>query len=368
MSASSSAPAAYKFLGWVGKDAESVKGKLSWEEYTPKTWTEDDVDIQVTHCGICASDLHTLRSGWGPTKYPAVVGHEIVGKVVRAGKNVTHVKVGERVGVGAQSGSCQKCGYCKSERENVCDQGQVGTYNSAYPDGSKSYGGYADYARIPGKFAFRVPEKLASEVVAPMMCGGITVYSPLKQIQAGLPKEVKVARVGIIGIGGLGHFGLLFAKALGMESVAISHSAGKKADAQKMGASGFIATHDEQNWEQTHRRTLDGIVCTANNADMPLLKYIQLLKPGGKFIMVGAPEKPLPAMNVFPFLMNNVFFGGSCIGGSREIREMLDVAAKVDVKSWVETRSMKEANQAILDMEAGKPRYRYVLVNEKHIK
>ncbi|KAI9092661.1 putative NADP-dependent alcohol dehydrogenase C 2 [Phlyctochytrium arcticum] len=350
----------YKFFGWVGKDKNAI-GNLTWEEYKPKTWTEDDIDIEITHCGICASDLHTLRSGWGATDYPAVVGHEIVGKVVRAGKNVKNVAVGDRVGVGAQSGSCLNCGECKDHKEQYCDKGQVGTYNGRYPDNSKSYGGYADYARVPAHFAHKIPKELSSEVAAPMLCGGVTVYSPLKQLEAGPGK-----RIGVVGIGGLGHFALLLGAALGAEMVAISHSPNKKDDAAKMGAKKFIATKDEADWEKTNFRSLDGIIVTANNADMPLQKYVRAIKPGCKIILVGAPEEPLPPMNVFPLIMNNAFIGGSAIGGSQEIEDMLQLAVKANVKSWVQTRPFKDANQAVLDMQDGKARYRYVLVNEKH--
>ncbi|KAI8824996.1 putative NADP-dependent alcohol dehydrogenase C 2 [Fimicolochytrium jonesii] len=349
----------YKFEGWVQKDKKL--GNMTWEEYSPKTWTEDDVDIKITHCGICASDLHTLRSGWGPTDYPQVVGHEIVGTVVKAGKNVKNIAVGDRVGVGAQSGSCLKCKYCKEGREPYCDEGQIGTYNGRYPDKSKSSGGYADYARVPSHFAFKIPDGLPSEVAAPLMCGGVTVYSPLKQLEAGPGK-----RIGIVGIGGLGHFGLLFAKALGAEPVAISHSSKKKEDATKMGAVEFISTKDDKDWAKTHRRTLDGIVCTANNHDMPLYEYAGLLKPGGKIILVGLPEEEFPPLKAVPLVMNNVFIGGSAIGGTHEINEMLETAAKGHVKPWIQTRPLKDANQAVLDMEDGQAKYRYVLVNEKH--
>lgn len=196
-----------------------------------------------------------------------------------------------------------------------------------------------------------------------MFCGAATVYSPLKQLNAGPGK-----RIGVVGIGGLGHFALLFAKALGASPVAISHSKSKEEDAKKMGAVQFISTKEEQNWEKTHRRTLDGIIVTANNADMPLMKYVQLVKPGSKIILVGAPEEPLPPMNIFPLIMNNVFIGGSAIAGTKEIEEMLELAVKADVKSWVQVRPMSEVNKVLQDMEDGKARYRYVLVNEKHAK
>lgn len=351
----------YKFEGWVAKNKDSVKGQLVWEEYTPKPFEETDVDIQITHCGICASDLHTLRSGWGETDYPQVVGHEIVGKVVKVGSKVTHLKLGDRVGVGAQAGSCLNCEYCTRGDEPYCNKGMIGTYGGRFPDNSKSYGGYADYTRVPAHFAFKIPAGIPSDIVAPMMCGGVTVYSPLKQGGAAPGK-----RVGVVGIGGLGHFALLFGKAMGADMVAISHSKSKKEDAEKMGVKQFISTHDDENWSEANARTLDLIVCTANNSDMPIQKYLRLLKPGSSFILVGAPEEPLPQIPAFAFISHNVFLGGSLIGGTKTIEEMLEVAVKSDVKSWIQLRNMKDANASVVDMDDGKARYRYVLVNEKH--
>lgn len=188
------------FQGWVGKDKNAI-GNLVYEGYTPKTFEPTDVDIAITHCGVCASDLHTLRSGWGATDYPQVVGHEIVGVAVRVGADVKHVKVGDRVGVGAQSDSCGKCGECAAEREPYCSK-IVPTYGGRHYEGTKSFGGYADFSRVPGHFVIPIPDGVPSAVAAPMLCGGVTVYSPLKQYGAGTERK----RVGIIGIGGLGHF------------------------------------------------------------------------------------------------------------------------------------------------------------------
>ncbi|KAJ3015882.1 hypothetical protein HKX48_004330 [Thoreauomyces humboldtii] len=353
----------YKFAGWVSKDKHAI-GNMVWEEYEPKRWTEDDVDIQITHCGICASDLHTASSGWGETDYPTVVGHEIVGKIVRIGSNVKNLAIGDRVGVGAQSGSCRNCIQCKEDLEPYCDGGMTGTYNGRFPESQgagKSYGGYADYSRVPAHFAIKIPDSVPSDIAAPMMCGGVTVYSPLKQLEAGPGK-----RIGIIGIGGLGHFGLLFAKALGAEPVAISHSSSKKADAEKMGAVHFISTHDDPDWIKNNKRTLDGIICTVNHHDMPLSGYSALLKPGKQIIMVGLPEKPLTDFSLFPLIFSNISIAGSLIGSPKVIREMLELAVKSDVKTWVQLRDLKEVNQATVDQHDGKAKYRYVLVNSKH--
>jgi len=292
------------------------------------------------------------------------VGHEIVGTVVKLGANVKHLKIGDRAGVGAQSGGCLKCPRCTHDQEAYCDEGEVGTYNSRYPDKSKSYGGYADYSRVPAHFVFKIPDAIPSDIAAPMLCGGVTVYSPLKYHGAGTTAK----KVGIIGIGGLGHFGVLFAVALGAEVYAISHSDSKKEDVLKMGAKHFIATgNDPAAAFKPYFRELDLIVCTVNDESMPVAEYVKLVKPRtGKVIFVGAPENPI-SLNLFPLIVNGVTIGGSLIGSPVEIREMLDLAATQHIRSWVQNRSIKDANQAVLDMTAGKARYRYVLVNEKNL-
>jgi len=349
-------PTDYVFNGWVGKDKDSI-GHLTYEKYEPKPWTEDDVDIKVKFCGICGSDLHTLRSGWFPTTYPVVVGHEIVGTAIKVGANVKHVKIGDIVGVGAQSGSCLKCETCSKHKEQYCEA-VTGTYNSKYADGSQSYGGYADYSRVPGHFVIKIPDGLPPDLAAPMLCGGITVYSPLKQNNIGPGKKV-----GIVGIGGLGHFGILFAKALGADVTAISRNRKKEADARQMGASDFIAS-DEPDALKKHKRTFDLLVVTVSSADMPVREYLSMLKLSeGKMVLVGAPEDKLN-FYVWPLIMNNVSLGGSNIGSPKEISEMLELAAKVGVKSWIQKVPMKDVNRALIDMQDGHARYRYVLYNE----
>lgn len=272
------------------------------------------------------------------------------------------MKLGDKCGVGAQSDSCGKCEDCKAGKESYCSGGNVGTYNGKYRDGSKSYGGYADYGRYPSHFVFKIPDGLSMAEAAPMLCGGITVYSPLRNNGAGPGKKV-----GIVGIGGLGHFGLLFAKAMGCDSVvAISRSSSKKADAEKMGATGFIATGEDPKWARNHSRTLDLIISTVSNANMPLESYFRLLRTGGTFIQVGAPEDKFPGFNAFAMIMKGIKMGGSSIGSPAEIREMLDFAVEKGVHSWIQVRDLSEANKAVLDMEAGKAKYRYVLRNRKH--
>jgi alcohol dehydrogenase (NADP+) len=216
-----------------------------------------------------------------------------VGTAVKVGKNVKHLKIGDRVGVGAQSGSCLDCEECASGLEHYCPKGNTGTYNGKYPDGSKSYGGYADYCRAPTHFAVKIPDGLSSTEAAPMMCGGVTVWNPLVKNGAGPGKKV-----GVVGVGGLGHFGLLWAKALGCdEVVAISRTSAKKDDAMKMGATKFIAI-EEKGWNKANSRSLDLIVSTVSSPNMPLAEYFQLLRTNGQFIQVSAACEFCQVFNV----------------------------------------------------------------------
>ncbi|GAA5928170.1 NAD(P)-dependent alcohol dehydrogenase [Sporobolomyces koalae] len=360
----------YKFEGWAAMGKDSIKGNLKFIDYSDKIkpFCDDDVDIKIYYAGICASDLHTMSGGWGDVPYPQVVGHEIVGKVLRVGSEVKHLKVGDWAGVGAQSDSCLECDECKAHLEPHCAAGQTGTYAGEYKrqeksKGYQSFGGYSNNWRGPSHFTFKIPDGLDPAAAAPLLCGGVTTYSPL--VQHGAGKEAK--DVGIIGIGGLGHFGLLFAKALGANVTAISHSESKKEDAEKMGASRFIATHSGKEDDfAPYKRSLDLIICTTNDTEMPILGYLSLLRPHGKLVLVGAPEKPLPELPAFPFIMNGVFLGGSAIGSPKTIREMLDFAAEKQIKPWIVKRPLEDVNQAVVDMHASKARYRYVLVNQKN--
>ncbi|KIV99666.1 uncharacterized protein PV09_08721 [Verruconis gallopava] len=351
-----------QFKGFVARSAVPP-GHLEWAPLKVKPFGPSDIDIEISHCGICGSDLHTLRGGWKNTHYPVCVGHEIVGRAIRVGdaaSKLGRIKVGDRVGVGAQALSCLNCEECKAGMESYCSRGNVGTYNSRYPDGNYSMGGYATHTRVHEHFVVRIPDGLSSADAAPMLCGGITVYSPLKKWGCGPGKKV-----GIVGVGGLGHFGVLFAKALGADKVvAISRSASKRADALAMGADMYIATAEEDKWSRKHARTLDLIICTVSGANMPLAQYLSLLRTDGTFVQVGAPEDRLPALNAFHFISKGVKMTGSSIGAPAEIEEMLEFAAEKSIKPWIEVRPMKEADQAVRDLEDGKAKYRYVLENQ----
>ncbi|KAG0647590.1 NADP-dependent alcohol dehydrogenase VII [Hyphodiscus hymeniophilus] len=351
----------YKFEGWLGKDKQCAQGQMEWGEFEPKTWEEHDVDIKVECCGVCGSDVHTLSSGWEETPYR----HEIIGRAVRVGTEVENIKVGDRVGVGAQAGSCLKadCSECSNGLEAYCmGIGSTNTYGSIYPnDMGKSYGGYSTYNRTHSHFVFKIPDGLESADAAPMLCAGATVYSPLKQNGCG-----PGMKVGIVGVGGLGHFAVLFAKALGAdEVVGISRKAGKKGDVLRLGADRYIATDDDKDWATSGARSLDLIISTVSSEDIPLDGYLGLLKVRGTYIQVGLPDGgKLPLVSAFLLIDNAIKIGGSAIGSPGEIEEMLQFAVDKNIKPWVEKRPMEDANQAIVDLQAGKPRYRYVLVNE----
>ncbi|KAH8909664.1 putative zinc-binding alcohol dehydrogenase [Coniochaeta sp. PMI_546] len=358
----------YKFEGWLGYDKSAADGKLVWTQFDPKEWEETDVDIKVSHCGICGSDLHTLRSGWGPTKYPVCVGHEIIGTVIRVGSEAARanpaLKIGTRVGVGAQSDSCRNripdvdCPECQEGQENYCQHGFVGTYNGTYMNGSSSAGGYATYVRCPAHFAVPVPDSIPSELAAPMMCAGVTTYAPLKRNGCGPGKTV-----GVVGLGGLGHFGVMWAKAMGADRVVVlSRKSNKKDDALALGADSCIATDEDEDWVKQNRGSLDILLSTISSSKAPMADYMSLIKTGGVMIQVGAPDDGVFQVPAMP-LIRGVRLEGSLIGSPGEIKEMLELAAEKGVKPWVTTRPMKDANQAIVDMHEGKARYRYVLAN-----
>lgn len=299
-----------------------------------------------------------------------MVGHEIIGIVERVGAEVPtlssspasrSIKVGDRVGIGAQSMSCLRadCEACADGQESYCTR-MTGTYNGRYADKSKSYGGFATRWRGPAHFVFRIPDALPSAEAAPLLCGGVTVFAPLRKHGAGPGKTV-----GVVGIGGLGHMGILFARALGADRVvAISRSSSKRADAlQGLGADAFIATGEEKGWAKTHSRSMDILLSTVSGPDMPLTQYLRLLKRDGTFIQVGAPEDALPPLTAWSLIQKSVKVTGSNIGSPEEIREMLALAAERRVLPWVQKRDMADVNNALVDMHDGKARFRYVLQN-----
>jgi len=343
------------FKGYAVTDAQKWSD-FEVIEYPAKNWEDSDIEIEISHCGVCGSDVHSL-SGWGGFEAPLVVGHEIVGKAVRVGPKVKGVKVGDRVGVGAQIASCYDCKLCKTDNENYCHK-MIDTYGQKHPDGVRTMGGYSTGIIANEQFVFPIPEEVTSADACSMLCGGLTVFSPLLRNGAGPGKKV-----GVIGIGGLGHYAILFAKALGAEVYAFSHSHSKEADAKKMGADHYILT--DAGFQEQVKGELDIIISTRDAAaGFPLQEFFSTLVVHGKFICVGLPDEPFPAFTGFSFISNGCFFGGSHIGSKKECLEMLDIAAKKGVKPWIEEMPMKDCKKAIENVKNGKPRYRYVLVQD----
>lgn len=327
-------------------------------EYTPKPFESKDIDVQISACGICGSDLHTISGGWGPQKFPLCVGHEIVGTAVRVGKDVTLVKEGQRVGVGAQMWSCLDCKQCQNDNETYCRH-QVDTYGAVFPGTETvTQGGYASHIRVHEHWVFPIPEKLETKLVAPMLCAGLTAYSPLVRNGAGPGKKV-----GIVGLGGIGHFGLLFSVALGAETWVISRSHAKEKDAMKMGAAGFLATQDEK-WNEEHKMTFDLIVNTANSMEnFDMSAYLSLLDVHGKFISVGLPEGAGAPVKAQDLLGNGCMIGASHLGSRKEMLAMLDLAAEKEIRPWVEEVRIGEENikKSMRRLSDADVRYRFCL-------
>ncbi|KIR63817.1 hypothetical protein I312_105236 [Cryptococcus bacillisporus CA1280] len=354
------------FEGWGATDPKQWLGNMTLSPFKPKEWDEDDVDVKILYCGICASDTDSLKGAWGPLNSDPseIVGHEIVGQVTRVGKNPANgLKVGQLVGIGPQSDSCGECQTCKNRKENYCSKPTYNFKNTPFHRGngagSMSRGGFAKYWRGPSRFAIPVPSGLDPAGAAPMMCGGITVFSPLEHWGAG----TKAKDVGIVGIGGLGHFAVLFAKAMGARVTAISRSESKKEDALKLGASEYVATGDDiKKTAEAHAGTLDLIVCTANPEELPVTEYLPFLRPEGVFAFVGVSPKPIVVPGG-PLIVGSLAIAGSNSGPPDGIARMLKFAADHNVKPWIKKWDMNDINGAMLSFNKGDPRYRYVLVN-----
>lgn len=314
----------------------------------------DDVQIDILYCGVCHSDLHTARNEWGGTIYPCVPGHEIVGKVTAVGDKVTKYKVGDTVGVGCLVDSCRECQNCKEGLEQYCVNGFVGTYNGQQKDGSgNTYGGYSKQIVVTEDFVLKISDKLPLDGVAPLLCAGITTYSPLRhwKVKAG-------DRVGVVGLGGLGHMGVKLAVSMGAEVTMLSHSASKQKDAEKLGAHKFILTSDK---EQVKNVTgyFDFILDTVS-ADHDYNMYLSMLRTNGNMVCVGAPPSPaqIPAFNL---IFGRRSIGGSLIGGIPETQEMLDYCAEHNIVSDVEVIDIKDINESYERMLKGDVRYRFVI-------
>lgn len=347
-----------KAFGWAARDTSGV---LSPFNFSRRTTGDKDVRFKVMYCGICHSDLHMIKNEWGISSYPIVPGHEIVGVVTEVGSKVEKFKVGDKVGVGCLVGSCGSCDSCADNLENYCPK-QILTYGFPYFDGTKTYGGYSDSMVADEHFVLRWPENLPLDSGAPLLCAGITTYSPLRHF--GLDKPGM--HVGVVGLGGLGHVAVKMAKAFGTKVTVISTSESKKKEAiEQLGADSFVVSRDPEQL-QAAVNSLDGIIDTVS-ATHPVLPLLGMLKPQGKLVMVGAPEKPLE-LPVFPLIMGRKILAGSAIGGLKETQEMLDFAAKHNITADVEIIPIDYVNTAMERLVKADVRYRFVIDIAKTLK
>ncbi len=314
---------------------------------------EHDVLIDIKYAGICHSDIHQARNGWGEGIFPMVPGHEIAGVVAEVGPGVTRFAVGDRVGVGCMVDSCRECENCKAGLEQYCAEGNVGTYNAIGKDGEPTYGGYSTHVVVDENYTLRIPEGIALDEAAPLLCAGITTYSPLAHWNAGPGKKVA-----IVGLGGLGHMGVKIAHALGAEVTVLSQTLRKEADGLKLGADHYFATSDPKTFEQL-KGSFDLIISTVS-APLPLDTYLALLKTDGAMVNVGAPEEPV-SLNLFSVIGGRKTLAGSGIGGIRETQEMLDFCARHSLGAEIELIRADQINEAYERVLASDVRYRFVI-------
>jgi len=330
-----------------GLAAHAAGAELLPFKYDPGELGPQEVEIAITHCGICHSDLHLIANDWGISQYPFIPGHEIVGSVAAVGADVKSLQVGQRVGLGWQSNSCGVCEWCTRGMENLCLAAEGTCVHR--------HGGYADRVRANARFVIPIPDALDSEHTAPLLCAGITVYNPLRT--HGINPS---SRVGIVGIGGLGHLAIQFAHVFGADVTAFSTSAAKEEEARALGADHFVNARESKALKEV-AGTMDFVLSTIN-ADQDWGVYVQALRPTGTLCFVGVPPSPV-TLHAFPLISGLRSITGNPTGSPYRLKEMLDVAARHGVKAMTESFPMAKANTAIEKVKKNKVRYRAVLSN-----
>jgi alcohol dehydrogenase (NADP+) len=338
--------------GYATHSAEDALKPFSFERRDPGP---DDVQIDILYCGVCHSDIHTARNEWGgTTKYPCVPGHEIVGRVVKVGRNVKGFKEGDLAAVGCMVDSCGHCENCQADMEQFCDNTCIFTYNSEdQQSGGHTYGGYSKNIVVDQDFVLQVPKNLDQAATAPLLCAGITTYSPLRQWKVGKGKKV-----GVVGLGGLGHMALKFANAFGAEVTLFTTSPGKADDAKRLGAHKVVLSKDEGEMNKHHRK-FDFVIDTVS-AKHDLGAYLNLLKRDGVMTMVGVPPEPVP-VQIFSLLFPRRQLAGSLIGGIKETQEMLDFCGDRGITCDIEKISMNQINEAYERVLKSDVKYRFVV-------
>ncbi|WP_313281415.1 NAD(P)-dependent alcohol dehydrogenase [Stutzerimonas balearica] len=338
--------------GYAAQNATSPLAPYRFQRRAPGA---NDVQIEILYCGVCHSDLHTARNEWNNTLYPSVPGHEIVGRVVAVGSSVSQFKPGDTVGVGCMVDSCQHCASCNEGLEQYCEKGFVGTYNGpAFGGGENTYGGYSDNIVVDEKFVLRISHTENLAAVAPLLCAGITTYSPLRQWKVG-PGQ----KVGVIGLGGLGHMAVKIAAAMGAHVVLFTTSPDKREDALRLGAKEVVVSKNADEMA-AHVNSFDFILNTVA-APHNLDAFINLLKRDATMTLVGAPATPHPSPSVFGLIFKRRRIAGSLIGGIAETQEMLDFCAEHNIVSDIEMIDMQQINEAYERMLKSDVKYRFVI-------
>ena len=333
--------------------ATSATEPLTKTTITRREAGPHDVTIDIKFAGICHSDIHTAKGEWGVPNYPLVVGHEIAGLVTAVGSEVTKHKVGDRVGVGCMVNSCQQCRYCEAGLEQYCERGATFTYNSIDKDGTPTYGGYSQAIVVDENFVLHIPDELPLDKAAPLLCAGITLFSPLRHWKAGPD-----TRLAIIGLGGLGHMGVKLGAAMGIKVSVLSQSLKKMEDGLRLGAKHYYATSDRDTFKKL-RSSFDLILNTVS-ANLNLGDYLQLLDVDGTLVELGIPEHPMK-VPAFPLALARRSLSGSNIGGIAETQEMLNFCAEHDVTPEIEVIEASYVNEAYERVLASDVRYRFVI-------
>jgi uncharacterized zinc-type alcohol dehydrogenase-like protein len=337
--------------GYAAKSAKAPLTSFTFERREPK---DHDVVIDIKFCGICHSDIHQVKDEWGGSAFPMVPGHEIAGVVSKVGSKVSAYKVGDVVGVGCMVDSCGECVNCRQNLEQFCVQGMSGTYNSTEQDKvTPTQGGYSNKIVVNEKFVLKMPANLPLDHAAPLLCAGITLYSPLTHWKAGPGKKVA-----IMGLGGLGHMGVKLAHAMGAEVTVLSHSLKKQEDAKRLGADHFYATSDPKTFEKLQSQ-FDLIINTVS-AEINLNEFFPLLKIDGTIVIVGVPEKP-HSIEAFSLIGGRRSLAGSLIGGIKETQEMLNFCGQHNITCDIELTAMDKVNEAYTRVEKSDVRYRFVI-------
>lgn len=337
-----------------GYAAETVGAALAPFNFERRAVGPHDVAIDILYCGVCHSDVHQVRDEWGNSMFPMVPGHEIVGRITQVGEHVVDFAVGDLVGVGCMVDSCQTCPSCREDQEQYCELGFAGTYNGTEMDRkTPTFGGYSNHVVVTENFVLRVSDKLDPKRVAPLLCAGITTYSPLRQWNVG-----QGHRVAVVGLGGLGHMAVKFAAAMGAEVTVLSTSPKKEADAKELGAHKFVVTKDAEAMESVGNY-FDFIINTVS-APLDMNTYLGLLRLDGTMVLLGVPPEA-PQVNAFNLIAKRRRLAGSLIGGIKETQDMLDYCAEHNIMSDVEVIPMADINTAYDRMVKGDVHYRFVI-------